>query len=58
MGCVHTHWWMYVIERWGSPSRVQNAMQKIGEDNWKVKKIGQIVSQAFTPGLEHDKIHA
>jgi hypothetical protein len=27
------------IEGWGNPSRAQNVVQKIGEDNRKVKKI-------------------
>jgi hypothetical protein len=30
--------------------------KKIGEDNRKAWKIGRIISQAPTLGLEHDKI--
>jgi hypothetical protein len=30
--------------------------KKTGEVNQKVKKIGQIISQTFALGLEHDKI--
>jgi hypothetical protein len=33
-------------------------MEKIGENNRKVVKIGQIISQVFIQGLEHDKIWA
>jgi hypothetical protein len=33
-------------------------MEKIGEDNQKARKIGQIISQAPALGLEHDKIWA
>jgi hypothetical protein len=33
MGCVHTHQGMHAIEGWGSPSRVQSVMEKIGKDN-------------------------
>jgi hypothetical protein len=31
---------MPAIEGWGSPSLVQNVLQKIGEDNQKARKIG------------------
>jgi hypothetical protein len=33
-------------------------VEKIGEDNRKVGKINQSISQARTPKLEHDKIQA
>jgi hypothetical protein len=33
-------------------------MKKIGEDNQKVKKIGQIVNQVTTLEPKHDKIRA
>ncbi len=56
MGCVHTHWKIFAIEGWGSPSRVWNAMKKIREDNQKAKKIGQIVNQVITLEPKHDKI--
>ncbi len=39
MGCVYTHRGKFTIEGCGNPSYVQNAMQKIGEDNQKVGKI-------------------
>jgi hypothetical protein len=56
MGCVHTHWGIFVIEGWSNPSCIWSVVKKNGEDNWKVKKIGWAVSQASTPMLEHDKI--
>jgi len=31
-------------------------MEKIGEDNQKIRKIGQFINQALAPRLEHDKI--
>jgi hypothetical protein len=40
------------IEKWGSPSHVQSVMQKIGEDNRKVEKTRQVVSQALAIGLD------
>jgi hypothetical protein len=58
MGCVHTHRGMPTIEGLGSPSRVRNVMQKIGEDNREAWKIGQVISQTFAPRLKHDKIWA
>jgi len=39
MGCVHTHRGMLAIEGWGNASQIQNVVQKIGENNRKVKKI-------------------
>ncbi len=58
MGCVHTHRGMPTIEGWGSPSCVQSVVQKTRENNQKAKKIGRIINQAPTLGLEHDKIQA
>jgi hypothetical protein len=58
MGCVHTHRRMFAIKGWGNQSRVRNVVQKIGEDNWKVGKIGWIVNQAITLGPKHGKIQA
>jgi hypothetical protein len=58
IGCVHTHWRLPKIEGWGSPSRVQNNIKKLRENNQKVGKISQIVSQVLAPGPEHDKIRA
>jgi hypothetical protein len=56
MGCVHTHQRILEIERWGSPSRIQSVVEKIGEYNRKARKISQVVSQAPTLSPEHDKI--
>ncbi len=56
MGCVHTHQGMLAIEGWGSPNCIQSVMQKIGKDNKKTEKIGQVISQTFAPKPEHDKI--
>jgi hypothetical protein len=58
MGCMHTHWGMCSIEGWGSPSHVQSVVQKIREDNQKVRKTSWNVSQMPTLGLEHEKIRA
>jgi hypothetical protein len=49
---------MLAIEVWGSSSHVRNAMEKIKEDNRKVRKIVQTVNQTFTFGPKHDKIRA
>ncbi len=53
--CAHTSKdaWNW---RMGSPSHVQNVMQKIGEDNWKVGKTRQVISQAFAIGLDMIKL--
>jgi hypothetical protein len=37
---------------------MQNVVEKIGEYNWKVKKISGVVSLMPTPNPEHDKIWA
>jgi hypothetical protein len=58
MGCVHTHKGKPAIEGCGSPSHIQSVVKKIREDNQKVGKIGQTISQAFTPSPKHDKIQA
>jgi hypothetical protein len=58
IACVHTHWGMPTIEGWGSPSHIWSVVEKIGEDNRKVRKIGQTINQAPAPRLEHDKIQA
>ncbi len=47
-----------IIERWGSLSHIRNIMEKIKEANQKARKIGQIVNQALTHELEHDRIQA
>jgi hypothetical protein len=58
MGCVHTHQRMFAIEGKGNPSRIWNVVEKIGEDNWKVGKTGQVVNQVPAPRPKHDKIQA
>jgi len=47
---------MPVIEGGGSLNCVQDVVEKIGEDNRKVKKISQIINQTPTPRPKHDKI--
>ncbi len=49
MRCVHTDQRMFTIKGWGSLSRVQNVVEKTGENNWKVRKTSWIVSQKPTP---------
>jgi hypothetical protein len=56
MGCVHTHQGIRTIERWGSPSHVQNAMEKIGENNRKARKTNRVVNKTSVLGPKHDKI--
>ncbi len=58
MGCVHTHWKRPTIEGCDSLNHIQNIVDKIGENNQKVEKFGQVISQALGPGLKHDKIRA
>jgi hypothetical protein len=58
MGCVHAHRGMLAIEGWGSPSHVQNVVQKTREDNQKVGKIVRVISQACALRPEHNKIWA
>ncbi len=56
MRCVHTHQGILTIERCGNPSRIWNIVEKDGEDNWKVGKVGWAISQMLTLELKHDKI--
>jgi hypothetical protein len=58
MGCVHTNQKILRSERCGSLNHIWNVVEKIREDNWKVKKIGQIIRQSPIPRLEHDNIQA
>ncbi len=58
MGCVHTHQGMPTTKERGSPSCIQNVVRKIGEDNQKVGKTGQVISQTPTLRIKHDKIWA
>ncbi len=56
MGCEHMHQKILTIEGFGSSIHIQSIMEKIKEDNQKARKIGQDVSQAFTPRLKFEKI--
>jgi len=56
MGCVHMHQEIPTIEGCGNPSHVQSVVEKNGEDNQKLGKISQIISQVPTLGLKYDKI--
>jgi hypothetical protein len=58
MGYVHTHQGMLAIEGWGSPSCIWSVVLKNGENNRKVGKTSQAISQAPALGPEHDKIQA
>jgi hypothetical protein len=40
----------------GSPSHVRSVVEKTGETNQKVLKIGQIISQTLALWLKHDII--
>ncbi len=53
-----THRRRLVIEGCGNPSRVWNVVEKIGENNRKVRKTSWAISQTLALGLEHDKIQA
>jgi len=57
-GCVHTHQGGPIIGGCGSPNYVQNDVEKIGQNNQKVRKDGRAISEMFAPWLEHDKIQA
>jgi hypothetical protein len=52
------HQRIHVIEGWGSQSHIRNVVGKIGEDNQKVRQIGQAINQAFALGPEHDNVWA
>jgi hypothetical protein len=58
MGCVHTHWRGPTIEGCGNLSRVWSNVEKIGENNQRVKKISQIIIQVLASRLKHNKIQA
>jgi hypothetical protein len=47
---------MLAIERCGSPSFVQNAIEKIAKNNLKFKRISQVISWVLDLGLKHDNI--
>jgi hypothetical protein len=44
MGCVHSHWRMFAIEGWGSPSHIRSVLEKNGQEIRKAGNIGQVVS--------------
>jgi hypothetical protein len=48
---MHTHWERLAIEGCDSLNHVQSVMEKFGEDNQKVGKIGQVINQMPTPRL-------
>jgi hypothetical protein len=48
MECVHTHQKIPTIDGCGSLSHVQNFVEKTREDNQKVGKTNQVVSQMPT----------
>jgi hypothetical protein len=52
------HLGILAIEGLGSSSHICSVVEKTREASWKLRKIGLIVSQTFTPWLEHDKIWA
>jgi len=56
MGCVHMHWRIPTIERWGSPSHVRSDVENNAENNQKSRKISWVVSQMLAFGLKYDKI--
>ncbi len=58
MECVHMHWSIPAIERWGSPTHIRSVVEKIREVNRKFGKISWIVSQTPTLGPKHDIIQA
>jgi len=39
IGCVHMHQGITIIEGWGNPSCIQNAMENIEETKQKPRKI-------------------
>ncbi len=47
---------MLTIEGCGSPSFVQNAIEKIAKNNLKFKRIGQAISWVLDLGPKHDNI--
>jgi hypothetical protein len=50
MGYVHTHWGRPGIEGCDSLKHIRSVVEKIREDNQKVGKIGQTISQMFALG--------
>jgi hypothetical protein len=44
-----------IIEGCDNPSRIQSTMEKDGENNQKVGKASQAISQTFSSKSEHDK---
>jgi len=58
MEYVHTHWGRPGIEGCDNLKHIWSDVEKIGENNQKVGKIGRTISQMFTLGPKHDKIRA
>jgi hypothetical protein len=56
MGCVHTHQMKPTIKGCDTPNHIENIVEKTNEGNWKVWKIGWIISQMPTPRPKHGKI--
>ncbi len=50
MGCVHTHQGVFIIEGWGSPNHVWSVVQKIRENNQKVRKSSRVVTKHLPLG--------
>ncbi len=50
------HQKILAIERWCSPSHIQNVVEKTGGDNWKVRKTSWTLNQTPNPKPKHDKI--
>jgi len=58
MGCVHMHQGILAIEGWDSPNHIWNVMKTIRINNWKARKIDQVVSKMSAFKQKHNKIQA
>jgi hypothetical protein len=47
---------MLAIQHFGSPSFVQNAIEKIAKNSLKFKRISQVISWVLDLGPKHDNI--
>jgi len=54
--CVHVHRRICIIEGCDNPSCIQSTMEKDGENNQKVGKVSQTISQTSALRPKHDKI--
>ncbi len=52
MGFVHKHQMIPTIQRCGSLSHIWSVVEKDGENNQKVGKVGQAISQAIGLGAQ------